>query len=595
MRKIGTIKNYNSDKGYGFIRTSGWDDIFFHVSKFDGDPSNYSDVWYTEGSGRGGRTAAFDVVGIPPDYCNHCKGEKSANMYSNTFSCYTGCDDEEMKTVGPLMEANKLAIQNRINEISGKDFNDISNIDIDRDSLKSLMEFSRDSIDSKYRRLFVESSVYSEAKQLLNDLKDRERYIEIRILNEFDESNEYLDLLNISDIQEDFEALKQRRKDTELSIPKVEKHIKNLNLRHLDESDSNTYKSIKAGVSVCKDAIISLYEDMLSKFPGTIYDMDIVRSIAKRFYKHNELDYKEKYKRSTTFAAMFKSPGVRVIKSGYGYYSRWEKQIPEASEISHAEMVLNLWGEIKSEMPEVFIFVNNCLADDSKYTDIYDIAKAIDAGLAHAVGSGDFLQPMKDLKEGRKKAAELEVEERARVNKALEMINDYRSGQVEVSDEARKEFFEGVEWLVSKGVEPELIDELIAKGKLYFSNLEEAKRAYPKLVKHIERSLRNELMEGFDKLIIIEGVAEAIQAVMKKYDKDAILNETIRTIVRDSLGHHYDEADVKRIIGSKFDKGINFSWTKAHYKRPAGAGPDAEKTVFIQTYPRILFDDNIKQ
>lgn len=52
----GTITRFIEDKGFGFIKTEGSDDIFFHHSAFDGEPREGMAVTFeTESSDRGPR------------------------------------------------------------------------------------------------------------------------------------------------------------------------------------------------------------------------------------------------------------------------------------------------------------------------------------------------------------------------------------------------------------------------------------------------------------------------------------------------------------------------------------------------------------
>jgi len=60
----GTIKSYNSDKGYGFVRADDSpSDVFFHITKvLRGEPTPGATVEFDLGERRDGRPMAVDVV-----------------------------------------------------------------------------------------------------------------------------------------------------------------------------------------------------------------------------------------------------------------------------------------------------------------------------------------------------------------------------------------------------------------------------------------------------------------------------------------------------------------------------------------------------
>jgi len=54
----GTVKFFNSEKGFGFISQKEGDDIFFHVTELQSGTANKGDtVEYEVGEGRKGPTA----------------------------------------------------------------------------------------------------------------------------------------------------------------------------------------------------------------------------------------------------------------------------------------------------------------------------------------------------------------------------------------------------------------------------------------------------------------------------------------------------------------------------------------------------------
>jgi CspA family cold shock protein len=61
----GTIKHWNADRGFGFIRSNGSDDLFVHVTNVVGRPEAIEvgrSVHFTESTDRrSGRPCAVDV------------------------------------------------------------------------------------------------------------------------------------------------------------------------------------------------------------------------------------------------------------------------------------------------------------------------------------------------------------------------------------------------------------------------------------------------------------------------------------------------------------------------------------------------------
>ena len=56
--KTGTVKFYNSSKGFGFITQDEGNDIFFHVSEIQGEPPQDGDkVEFDVGEGKKGPCA----------------------------------------------------------------------------------------------------------------------------------------------------------------------------------------------------------------------------------------------------------------------------------------------------------------------------------------------------------------------------------------------------------------------------------------------------------------------------------------------------------------------------------------------------------
>jgi CspA family cold shock protein len=54
----GTIKFFNSSKGYGFITQEAGDDLFFHISDVEGqEPQDGDNVEYEVGQGKKGPCA----------------------------------------------------------------------------------------------------------------------------------------------------------------------------------------------------------------------------------------------------------------------------------------------------------------------------------------------------------------------------------------------------------------------------------------------------------------------------------------------------------------------------------------------------------
>jgi cold shock protein len=67
---VGTVKWFNSEKGYGFIATDGGPDVFVHYSAIQSDGFRTLDegdrVEFDVQSGSNGRTQAAAVKKLPP-------------------------------------------------------------------------------------------------------------------------------------------------------------------------------------------------------------------------------------------------------------------------------------------------------------------------------------------------------------------------------------------------------------------------------------------------------------------------------------------------------------------------------------------------
>lgn len=76
MSNKGVIKRYYPDRGYGFIKAIGHDNLFFHFSSVKNCPSKEikvdMKVTFTIGKGRGGKTAAQDIFIIMPEEKEEC-------------------------------------------------------------------------------------------------------------------------------------------------------------------------------------------------------------------------------------------------------------------------------------------------------------------------------------------------------------------------------------------------------------------------------------------------------------------------------------------------------------------------------------------
>lgn len=56
-QKTGVVKHFDSSKGYGFIKQDQGDDIFFHVTKVNGEVDQDAEVSYEIGQGKKGEMA----------------------------------------------------------------------------------------------------------------------------------------------------------------------------------------------------------------------------------------------------------------------------------------------------------------------------------------------------------------------------------------------------------------------------------------------------------------------------------------------------------------------------------------------------------
>ena len=63
-KQIGTIKSWNEVKGYGFITTDDYRDIFAHISPLIGEfaPLKNDTVQFVEGVGKDGRPFARSIL-----------------------------------------------------------------------------------------------------------------------------------------------------------------------------------------------------------------------------------------------------------------------------------------------------------------------------------------------------------------------------------------------------------------------------------------------------------------------------------------------------------------------------------------------------
>ena len=198
----------------------------------------------------------------------------------------------------------------------------------------------------------------------------------------------------------------------------------------------------------------------------------------------------------------------------------------------------------------------------------------------------DSLREMKEYKENKTQTEveRLKAELEAEKQKAAEAIAKF--DEANAYNEARRlqDIEEGTQWLIDHGVPADRLQELRDDEKLIYANIEEAKRVYPRLI----HELSSEIIVGedVDLDVVMDAVMESIK--QKLTDDDQLNNKMLREEIK-RLGKQFDEEYVKGRIEQEFGKAFKFSWTSAHYKRPNGC-EDCEKTVFIQAYPRILFN-----
>lgn len=95
MRQQGTLKQWNAEKGYGFIRPDdGSKDIFIHISKFpkkDQLPKIGERIRYDVTISKTGKPEAFaierlDVLPVPIHYPSRGKSFKPSSSLNNQFS-----------------------------------------------------------------------------------------------------------------------------------------------------------------------------------------------------------------------------------------------------------------------------------------------------------------------------------------------------------------------------------------------------------------------------------------------------------------------------------------------------------------------------